>query len=74
MGVGVRVPGTIPSRRTGGQQPTGVTHEGLQSAVNAVLHQEFRASAERYRALLAEEDGVRNACEAIVTGLKMDLS
>lgn len=73
MGVGVRVPGTSPSRRTGGEQTSGVTREGLQSAVNAVLRQEFRESAERYRALLAEENGVRNACEAIVAGLNMDV-
>lgn len=73
MGVGVRVPGTTPSRLTGGQQMSGVTRESLQLAVNAVLRQEFRESAERYRALLAEEDGVRNACEAIVTGLKIDV-
>lgn len=52
---------------------SGVTRESLQLAVNAVLRQEFRESAERYRALLAEEDGVRNACEAIVTGLKIDV-
>ena len=72
MGAGVRVPGTRPPcpGLTGGQQ-SGVTLEGLRSTVTTILGGECRASAARYRALLAEEDGVNFACEAIAKGLDL---
>lgn len=73
MGVGKRVPGTRPSSpahfATAASGDDGVTLEGLRSAILAVLSEDTRESAERYRLLLGEEDGVETACAAIVSGV-----
>lgn len=71
MGVGARVAGTFPSssgRECAAAAGDGITLEGLEKAVAAVLSEEVRASAGRYGDVLREEDGVRMACSAIASG------
>ena len=91
MGVGMRVPGTLPRPVGGGGggsmvpkaagngvpgapvpskaagNGNGVTREGFDGAVEAVLLPGVRESARRYRDLLREEDGVGVACSAIAS-------